>query len=475
MLTNRTALGVIRRVARFVYRGAAGVNVINEGYRQNLLALGVPAEKLRLIHCWTADSPPTAAASNDEFARREGLAGQFNVVYTGVMGPCQHLHTVLEAAVLLADEPRVQFILAGEGVERAELERRALDAGAGNVRFVGWRSPADAARLQAAADALLVHLKPDAMSRMSIPSKTFSYMAVGKPILMAVEGEAAELVRTHECGVVAAPSNSSALADAVRRLLAATEKERQTLGANARRAYENHFSPEVQVAKVVASLAHVARCRPADTFYQRRGKRWLDLAIAVPALFLLGPLLALTALLVRFKFGRPVLFKQMRPGRRGQIFQLYKFRTMTDERDAQGGLLPDERRLTRFGRFLRATSLDELPELWNVMRGDMSLVGPRPLLAEYLDRYSPNQSRRHEVRPGVTGLAQVRGRNEVSWEDRLAWDVEYVDSVSLVGDLKIIALTLGIVVRRRGVSAPGHATMPPFQGLQTPNASQRAA
>ena len=198
-------------------------------------------------------------------------------------------------------------------------------------------------------------------------------------------------------------------------------------------------------------------------------KRSLDLALAVSALLALSPILALLGLLVRIKLGRPVLFRQRRPGFRGRPFYVFKFRTMTDERDAGGGLLPDVERLTAFGRFLRATSLDELPELFNVLRGEMSLVGPRPLLMQYLQRYSPEQARRHDVLPGITGWAQINGRNALTWEEKFRLDVWYVDHCSLWLDLKIIALTLWKVLKREGISQPGHATAEEFMG--TPSAS----
>ena len=193
-------------------------------------------------------------------------------------------------------------------------------------------------------------------------------------------------------------------------------------------------------------------------------KRLLDLVCSLSALLALVPLLAVLALLVRVKLGAPVLFVQERPGRGGQLFRMLKFRTMTDARDAAGALRPDAERLTRFGRWLRATSLDELPELWNVLRGDMSLVGPRPLLAHYLPRYSPEQARRHEVRPGITGWAQVNGRNALSWDDKFRLDVWYVDHRSFALDLRILALTVSKVLRRDGISAAGEATVPEFLG-----------
>jgi sugar transferase EpsL len=193
-------------------------------------------------------------------------------------------------------------------------------------------------------------------------------------------------------------------------------------------------------------------------------KRAVDLAGALAGLVLLALPMAVVALVVRCSLGRPVLFRQERPGLHGAPFTLLKFRTMTDACDARGRLLPDAERLTPLGRFLRSTSLDELPELVNVLRGDMSLVGPRPLLTEYLERYSPQQMRRHEVKPGITGWVQVNGRNALTWERKFALDVWYVDNRSLWLDLKILALTLRAVLRREGISEPGQATAREFLG-----------
>jgi sugar transferase EpsL len=193
-------------------------------------------------------------------------------------------------------------------------------------------------------------------------------------------------------------------------------------------------------------------------------KRLMDLFGAGVGLLLLSPVIAATAVVVRVALGRPVLFRQERPGLHGRPFRMFKFRTMLDARDAAGAPLPDDRRLTRAGRILRGTSLDELPALWNVLRGDMSLVGPRPLLMEYLPLYSPLQARRHEVRPGITGWAQIHGRNAVDWDERFALDTWYVDNHSLLLDMRILLMTMGRVLARDGISREGHATMPRFTG-----------
>lgn len=202
-------------------------------------------------------------------------------------------------------------------------------------------------------------------------------------------------------------------------------------------------------------------------------KRAFDIIVSGVLLVLLAPVLAVLALLVRWRLGSPVLFRQIRPGKDTRPFEMLKFRTMRDTRDRDGRSLPDAERLTPFGRFLRSTSLDELPELWNVLKGDMSLVGPRPLLMEYLPLYSAEQARRHAVRPGVTGWAQVNGRNALSWEDKFRLDIWYIDNRSFRLDMKIIALTVAKVLSRSGIAAEGEATMPRFTG--TPPGSRGQA
>lgn len=193
-------------------------------------------------------------------------------------------------------------------------------------------------------------------------------------------------------------------------------------------------------------------------------KRILDIISSLLAIIILSPLLAVTAVLVKTKLGSPVLFKQERPGKDEKIFTLMKFRTMTDERDENGELLPDEVRLTKFGKFLRSTSIDELPELFNILKGDMSVVGPRPLLVKYLPRYNEHQHRRHEVRPGLSGWAQVNGRNSISWEEKFDLDVEYVDNYSLSKDINILFMTVMSVIKRDGINSDNDVTMEEFMG-----------
>ena len=201
-----------------------------------------------------------------------------------------------------------------------------------------------------------------------------------------------------------------------------------------------------------------------EAMYKNFIKRILDIILSFLALVILSPLLILTAFLIRIKLGEPVFFKQLRPGKNEKIFGILKFRTMTDAKDENGNLLPDEIRLTRFGQFLRSTSIDELPELLNILNGDMSIVGPRPLLVQYLERYNEEQKHRHDVKPGLTGLAQVNGRNGITWEEKFHYDLEYVKNITFYGDCKIIFQTVMKVFGREGISSTTSVTMEEFKG-----------
>lgn len=198
--------------------------------------------------------------------------------------------------------------------------------------------------------------------------------------------------------------------------------------------------------------------------YKNFVKRILDIILSLIALIIFSPLLIITAILVRFKLGSPILFRQARPGKNEKIFYILKFRTMTDEKDKNGNLLPDEIRLTKFGQFLRSTSIDELPELLNILKGDMSVVGPRPLLVQYLGRYNDEQRHRHDVKPGLTGLAQVNGRNGITWEQKFNYDLQYVKNITFLGDCKIILQTVKKVFQRQGISSATSVTMEEFKG-----------
>jgi lipopolysaccharide/colanic/teichoic acid biosynthesis glycosyltransferase len=466
VLRNRALIRLSRWLERFLYAHAAHLLVNSPAYRDYLISKGVPPDRVTLI-ANGVDAAMFAPDSRGERVRESlRLTDKFVVTYAGALGMANDIETILRAATRLVEYPQIHFLLVGDGKERARLETLARKLNVVNVTFIGARPKAEMPELLAASDACVATLKDIAMFRTTYPNKVFDYMAAARPTVLAIDGVIRRVIETAQAGVFVPPGDDRALADAV--LALNDDRERAAkMGRNARAYVVEHFDRKQQAndfAALLHRLVESRRQRFPLFSYRRAGKRVVDLLLIVPALVLLAPLFLLLALLVRVKLGSPILFRQRRPGLNGRAFTLMKFRTMTDARDANGRLLSDSERLTRFGRFLRATSLDELPELFNILKGDMSLVGPRPLLMEYLDRYTTEQARRHEAKPGLTGWAQINGRNALAWADKFKLDVWYVDRVSLWIDLKIIWLTLIRLVKREGISAEGHATMPMFLG-----------
>jgi len=461
--------GMLAAWCRRSYAAADRIVVPSAGYRRAMVQAGVPAERIDVIYQWcdprVVDGGPLGLAPAN-------MARSFQVLYAGNMGKLQGLDTVLDSAQLLAAAGHdVQFTLIGDGVEAERLRRRAEDERIANVRMLGRMPIEKVSALQRSADALLVHLVPSRLSNVSIPSKVQSYLSSGRPVLVAMEGETAQLVERSGGGVCCAPCDAGAMSEAILKLSGASAAERDDMGRRGRAFFDRELSFERGIGhfeRVLLSAVRRGRA-PARLAWmwlavQRAMKRLADVAGAAMGLCLSAPVLVVLAVMIRARLGSPVFFVQERPGRHGRTFRLVKFRTMRDAVGADGQPLSDEARLTRFGQRLRSWSLDELPQLWNVLRGDLSLVGPRPLLVRYLERYTRMQARRHDVRPGITGWAQVNGRNAIGWEQRLALDVWYVDHWNLWLDLKILALTLKRVLLRDGISQEGHATMPEFVG-----------
>lgn len=482
MLNNRCVLGMLAWYAKRVYRRAAAIRVISPGFRKNLIDKGVPSEKIHVISNWVDVDFYRPMEPDAELAQSLGLTNRFNIMFAGTLGIAQELDTVLDAAELLQESPDVQFVLVGDGADAERLRKAAQDRHLRNVKFLGRFPPREMPELYALSDVLLVHLRDDPLFRITIPHKVFSCMASGKPVLAAMEGDAADVVQSAEAGLLCPNSDPRAMADTILRFHAMSPSERQMLGNNGRRAACETYARErltQQVAEmlesVVAKSKTKSRSRQATSRKDTGGtgiddrcvsnqdipiglkprqwaqKRALDVLGSGIGLVILSPILLVLALLVWICHGRPVLYRQARPGLRGKLFTVCKFRTMTDARDEAGELLPDSERLTWLGRLLRKSSLDELPELWNVLKGEMSLVGPRPLLREYLPYFTEREQQRHSVRPGITGLAQVSGRNLLDWDDRLELDVQYVENWSTWLDLKILVLTLVHLVHRKGL------------------------
>ena len=450
----QAAVGWFMRAA---YHHAAHIVVLSPGFAKMLNLRGVPPEKLTVIPNWTyaPGVPASDAFTVGSPDQTENLANaRLKILFAGNMGVAQDLETVLEAArILLREDLDVSLNLVGDGVEASRL--KTLAVGLTNVRLLPRRPPEAMASLYAAADALLVHLKDDPLFSITIPSKTQAYLQAGKPILMAVRGDAADMIARAQAGVTVEPENPAALAKAIRRLAEMNPMEREEMGRNGARYYAENLA----LAKGVQSFEQVF---DHARFSMRRGlglKRLGDFIVALTLLMILAVPLALLAFLVALKLGRPVLFRQERPGRYGKVFEILKFRTMTDGRDGAGNLLPDRDRLTPFGRLLRSSSLDELPALINVIRGDMSLVGPRPLLMRYTQYFTSEEKIRLVMRPGITGWAQVNGRNQTPWSERLLMDSWYVRNWSLRLDVVTLVRTALRVMQRKDVVVDAESIM----------------
>ena len=465
VLKNPILIRLSRWLEGFLYARAAHLVVNSPAYRDYLIARGVSDSRITLVPNG-ADVSMFDPDSRGQAVRREFELGEkFVVVYAGALGVANDIETILKASQRLLDHDRIVFLIVGDGKERPRLQGVASAMKLDNLRFAGARSKAQMPDILAAADVCIATLLNIPMFGTTYPNKVFDYMAAGRPTVLAIDGVIRRVLEAARAGIASQPGDDAALAENIRALSEDPERVR-LMGKSARVYVERHFNRDNQAAdfaKLLAALSAATRA-PGRSIYLRFGKRAIDLLLSSTALLLLSPLMALLALLVRLKLGTIVLFRQERPGFNGIPFTICKFRTMTDDRDSDGQLLPDAQRLTTFGRFLRSTSLDELPELFNVLRGEMSLVGPRPLLMEYLSRYTAEQFRRHDVKPGITGWAQVSGRNSITWEQKFGLDVWYVDHCTFALDVKILWLTLIRIVKREGISAEGHSTMPYFLG-----------
>jgi len=393
--------------------------------------------------------------------RRElGWGTRFVALYAGAHGRANALHQLIDAADDLRDRADILIVTVGDGTERLKLEAAARERGLVNMQFVGALPKDLMPAVIGAADAGLAVLQNNPTFRTVYPNKVFDYMACAKPTVLAIDGVARRLACDEaRTALFAEPENGRAIAAAIRRL-ADSPNDARLLGDSGRHWVVANAARPALAERYLTILGGLTRTS-ADSFYCARGKRLFDLCVAAVALVLLAPVMIAVALVVRCSIGSPVLFRQQRPGKDGVPFTILKFRTM---QNGDADVRSDAARLTRVGAWLRALSLDELPELFNVLRGDMSLVGPRPLLMQYLGRYTTEQARRHEVTPGITGWAQVHGRNALGWEDKFRLDVWYVDECSFGLDLRILTCTVWKTLRRDGIAEPGEATAREFMG-----------
>jgi lipopolysaccharide/colanic/teichoic acid biosynthesis glycosyltransferase len=464
VLKNRFLIFLARLLERFLYARATHILVNSPAYRDYLIGRGVAPGRISLVANGVDPAMFDPAANGQAIRDEFNLGGRFVATYAGALGLANDVGTILRAAAKLQDDPDIRVLVVGDGKDRAQLERQASEERLTNAIFAGGRPKCDMPAVLAASDVCLATLQDIPMFRTTYPNKVFDYMAAGRPTVLAIDGVIREVIETARSGIYVQPGDAEALAAAVRRLKSDPAKARE-MGRRAREHVVRHFNRHDQAQQFVELLESLAGSK--RTFYQRFGKRAFDLALTLPAIVVLSPLMLVLSIVVAVRLRRPIFFRQQRTGQGGRPFRLVKFRTMVDQRDVRGELLPDDARLTPLGRWLRATSLDELPTLLNVVAGSMSLVGPRPLPHRYAPRYSAEENRRHDVPPGVTGWAQTNGRNAISWEEKFRLDAWYVERQSFWLDLKILFLTVWKVLRREGISAAGEATMPEFYGNQS--------
>jgi lipopolysaccharide/colanic/teichoic acid biosynthesis glycosyltransferase len=455
-MLDRSAL--LRTVGWFmgrIYASAARVAVLSPGFKRIMLERGVPERRIDVIPNWADEKQIDVTEPTAQRSAELGFDGSFTVTFAGNIGKVQALDTVLDAAAILDDVPGLRILLVGGGLDVERLRERARDLGLTNVEFMPRRPISEIGEILKLSDALLVHLQKDDLFEITIPSKTQAYLMAGRPILMGVEGDAADMVRSAGAGIAFEPQSAASLAAAVRQMVELTPAQRQAMGDAGAAYYRKNLSLAVGAERFASLLEEASLLKPRVLALKRVG----DTVASIVGLVALSIPMAAVAVAVRAKLGGPVVFRQLRPGRDGVPFWMYKFRTMTDARDEAGNLLSDRERLTRFGELLRLSSLDELPGLLNVLRGDMSLVGPRPLLMRYTEHFTEAEMMRLAVRPGITGWAQVNGRNTASWTARLAMDVEYVRELSIRFDLRILALTALRVIRRSGIEVDPESKM----------------
>lgn len=446
MLNSPKILAVIDQMMSWIYKESSRIVVLSKGFQEALIRRSIPRERIEVIPNWADEKQIDLTPREVSAATRRLFEGKFTITFAGNIGKAQALETILEAADTLREEESLQFLFVGGGLELDKLKVLAASKNLKNVVFLPRRPISEIGEILVRSQALLVHLRDDPLFSITIPSKTQAYMMAGRPILMGVRGDSAEIILESGAGLCFEPENPIDLSQAIRRLLAMKPMDREEMGSAGRRYYQERMSLSVGSQRFAAVLELAS----ASKTPLLRHKRIVDVVGAALGLIALSVPMGVVALLVRQKMGRPVLFRQIRPGLQGQHFEMLKFRTMLDRTDDNGTLLPDGHRLTKFGSWLRSSSLDELPGLWNVLRGDMSLVGPRPLLLRYTPYFTDLEKSRLDVRPGITGWAQVNGRNIAAWDDRLALDVWYVQNMSAALDWKILALTISRVFGRHG-------------------------
>jgi len=451
------------------YHSADSCVALSPGIAQGIARRGVPESRVVTAPngCDLDLFAPDVAQPLPEIP---GLQPEsFVATFTGAHGVANGLGAVLDAAAELRIRGRTDIFLVfiGDGKEKPALIERANREKLDNCLFVDPMPKRALAQFlcRRANVGLMILANVQAFYYGTSPNKFFDYLASGLPVLVNYPGWMAEMVTAEGAGVVVPPQDPVAFADALTSMADARAVTVE-MGQRARSYAQRAFLRTTLAQRCVSAMEGAAAMRSGKekSTYRRWGKRALDLFALLAASPFVLPVVMIVALVVRFQIGVPVFFRQVRPGYRTKPFTLLKFRTMNSARDEQGNLLSDEKRLTKLGALLRRYSLDEVPQLWNVLKGEMSLVGPRPLLMQYLDRYTAEQARRHEVKPGITGWAPVTARNALTWEERFRLDIWYVRHLGLGLDARIIWRTVRNVLKQKDISQYGHATMPEFMG-----------
>jgi lipopolysaccharide/colanic/teichoic acid biosynthesis glycosyltransferase/glycosyltransferase involved in cell wall biosynthesis len=496
VLRNPVALLLLDWLEFVAYHSANSCVALSPGIAQGVLRRGVPGNRIVLAPNG-CDLDLFAPDRAQALPKIPGLpSAAFVAAFTGAHGVANGLGAVLDGAAELRKRQRndIFLVLMGDGREKPTLMERAKNEKLENCTFVDPMPKKALAQFlcRRANVGLMILANVPAFYYGTSPNKFFDYLASGLPVLVNYPGWVAEMVAAEKVGVVVPPQDPSAFADALMGM-ADSPAATAAMGLRAHDFAKREFLQTTLaqrcvalIEEVTAGLAKIERLdrprvqarknprmakdkdedgeRQRMSAYRRWGKRSLDMAVLSAALPFVLPLGIVLALLVWLQMDSPVLFRQVRPGFKARPFTLLKFRTMSLERDERGHLLSDEKRLTHFGKFLRRYSLDEIPQFWNVLNGEMSFVGPRPLLTEYLERYTPDEARRHQVKPGITGWAQINGRNAITWKQKFVLDQWYVDHRSLWLDVKILLKTIGQTLTSRGISQPGHATAEEFWG-----------
>ncbi len=446
--------GISRTAAKFARR----VFALSPEIRERLVDQGLPPARVT-VNPLAADATLAAPSEGESPLPVTGRV----LLYAGPFAAEGAERLVHVAKAVEPGQPDAfHIVLCGDGPGRSRLETLARDAGV--LEKTLWIAPPLAPRTRGVAFAAAAAVvAPSLHDDMEVSAAFFDGLAAGKPMVVWGSGPNRELIESRAAGI-GLPADPAVAARELTDFLRDADGLRRA-GQQSLALAGGRFAVDRTTSEIRTAIEEAAAAAPRLAVLRERmlrGKRLIDIMVSAAGLVLLSPVMAAIAVAITIKMGWPPVFTQIRPGLKGETFRIYKFRTMTNATDAAGAPLADEARLTPLGKFLRRTSLDELPELFNVLKGDMSLVGPRPLLPEYIPHYTSEQRRRHELRPGITGWSQVNGRNAASWEDRFKLDVWYVDNLSLWLDVKIILKTFWIAVTGAGVNAPGHATMPRF-------------